>query len=89
MKQNCYKAFKKPVIVLYGNFDFIIQFYIFVFPSFLPFFSTGHCFKGWSEINLKVYDVIHFLNKNLITHNVWYLEKEKVMTLKLCELIEY
>ena len=25
----------------------------------------------------KVYDVINCLNKNLITHFVWYLEKEK------------
>ena len=41
------------------------------------FFFVNHCFSGWSKINLKVYDVINFLNKNLITHFVWYLEKEK------------
>ena len=28
-------------------------------------------------INLKVYDVINCLNKKLMTHFVWYLEKEK------------
>ena len=35
------------------------------------------CFRRWSKINLKVYDIINCLNKNLITHFVWYLEKEK------------
>ena len=50
---------------------------IFVFLSSPLFFYDGHCFKGWSEISLKVYDVINCLNKNLITHFVWYLEKEK------------
>ena len=50
---------------------------IFVF-SFSPLFSpVSHCFGGWSKKNLKVYDVINCLNKNLITHFVWYLEKEK------------
>ena len=42
-------------------------------PLFLP---VSHCFRGWSKKNLKVYDVINCLNKNLITHFVWYLEKE-------------
>ena len=51
-----------------------IQFFVFLsFPLFLP---VGHCFRGWSKINLKVYDVINCLNKNLITYFVWYLEKE-------------
>ena len=36
-----------------------------------------HCLRVWSEINLQVYDVINCLNKNLISHFVWYLEKEK------------
>ena len=47
------------------------NFCISVFPLFLP---VSHCFRGWSDINLKVYDVIN--NKNLITHFVWYLGKE-------------
>ena len=38
----------------------------------------GHCFRGWLKINLKVNDVMNYLNKNLITHSVWYLEKEKM-----------
>ena len=33
--------------------------------------------RASSKINLKVYDVINCLRKNLITHFVWYLEKEK------------
>ena len=42
-----------------------------------PFFlSVSHCFRGCSKINLKVYDVINYLIKNL-THFVWSLEKEK------------
>ena len=50
------------------------NFCTFVFPSFFP---VSHCFRGWFKKNLKVYDVINCLNKNLITHFVWYLEKEK------------
>ena len=50
-----------------------LNFCIFVFPSF---FTVSHCFRGWSKKNLKIYDVINCLNKNLITHFVWYLEKE-------------
>ena len=50
---------------------------IFLFLSSLLFLSVSHCFKGWSNINLKVYDVINCLNKNSITHFVWYLDKKK------------
>ena len=52
-----------------------IQFFVFPFSSF--FLSVSHCFRGWSKINLKVCDIINCLNKNLITHFVWYLKKEK------------
>ena len=48
-----------------------------VFPSSSLFLPVSHCFRGWLKINLKVYDVINCLNKNLIRHFVWYLEKEK------------
>ena len=34
-------------------------------------------FTNLSKINLKAYDVISWLNKNLINHFIWYLEKEK------------
>ena len=49
---------------------------IFLFPSSLFFFAVSHWLRGWSKINLKVYDAINCLTKNL-THFVWYLEKEK------------
>ena len=50
---------------------------IFVFPSSPLFLPVSHCFRGWWKINLKVYDVTNCLNKNLLTHFVWYLAKEK------------
>ena len=50
---------------------------MFLFPSSPIFPPVSHCFKGWLKINLKVYDVISCLNKNFITHFVWYFEKEK------------
>ena len=34
-------------------------------------------FKKIADTSFKVYDVINCLNKNLITHFVCYLEKEK------------
>ena len=55
--------------------SWVIQ--IFVFPSSPFFLLVSHCFRTWSKINIKGYDVINCLNKNLITHFVWYLEKEK------------
>ena len=53
------------------------RYLIFVFMSSPFFLTVAHCFRWWSKINLKVYDVINCLNKNLIAHFVWYLEKEK------------
>ena len=49
----------------------------FVFLSFPLFLQVGHCFGGWSKINLRAHDVINCLNKNSITNFVWYLGKEK------------
>ena len=40
------------------------------------FFHVSHCFRGWFKKNLEVYDLIIFLNKNLVTRFVRYLEKE-------------
>ena len=51
------------------------DFYIFVLTPLFP--PVSHCFRRWSKINLKVYYVINCLNKNLVTHFVWHLEKEK------------
>ena len=56
----------------FGSWD--IQ--IFVFCSSPLFFPVSHCFRGRSKKNLKVYVIINCLNNNLITHFVWYLEKE-------------
>ena len=49
---------------------------IFIFPSSPLFHPVSHCFRVWSKINLKVYDVISCLNKDLVLHFIWYLEKE-------------
>ena len=38
---------------------------VFVILSSPLFLLVGHCFRGWSMINLKVYDVINCLKKNL------------------------
>ena len=42
-----------------------IQIFVFPFPPLL--LPVGHCFSGWLKINLKVYDLLNCLNKNLIT----------------------
>ena len=62
---------------------------VFLFPSSPLFLPVNHGFRGCSKISFKVYDVINYLNKNLITHFVWYLEKEKGMALKLRPMIVY
>ena len=67
----------KILFILSKNFFRSRDTQIFVFLSFPLFLSVGHCFRRWPKINLKVYDVINYLNKNSITHFVWYLEKEK------------
>ena len=50
---------------------------IFVFRSSPLILPVSHCFRDWSKVNLKVYDIINSRNKKLITHFVWYLWKEK------------
>ena len=50
---------------------------IFLVPSSPLFLTVGHCFRGWSKVNLKVHNAINCLNKNLITDFVWYHPKEK------------
>ena len=52
-------------------------FQIFIFSSSLLFLLVGHYSRGSLKINLKVYDVINCINKNLIRHFVCYLEREK------------
>ena len=48
-----------------------------LFLSSFLFLSVSHCFRVCSKINLKVTDVIKWQNENLITHFIWYIEKEK------------
>ena len=50
---------------------------IFVFLSSSLFLPVSHCFRGWSKINLKVYDIVNCLHENSITRFIWYLGKEK------------
>ena len=63
----------------------IFKFLYFHLPLF--FFPVSHCFRGWWKINLKVCDVINCLNKNLITHFVWYLTKEKRYDIKTLSIV--
>ena len=83
-----YKMFIFHQMIALKNYEKCFLFYlkssfrsrdiqIFVFPSFRLFLPVIHCFRSWSKINLKVYDIINCLNKDLITHFVWYLGKEK------------
>ena len=64
----------------------IFKFLYFGLPLFLP---VSHCFRGWSKINLEVYDVIKCLNKNLKHILLGILRRKKGMRLKLCPLIKY
>ena len=57
---------------------------IFAFPSFALSLTVIAL-----ENDLEIYDVINFVNKNLITRFVWDLKKENGMPLKLSQLIEY
>ena len=69
------KLWKKNLFHLKSSFrSWDIQ--IFVFSSSPLFFPVSHCFRGWFKKNVKVCDVIICLNKDLITHFVWYFEKE-------------
>ena len=67
-----WKLWKMLFISSFRSWD--IQ--VFLFPSSPIFLPVGHWFGRWSKINLKVYDVIKCLNKNLRDF-VWYHQKEK------------
>ena len=51
---------------------------IFVFPSFPLFLQVDYCFGGPLQINLKVYDAVNCLNKNIMTHCLISWEGKKV-----------
>ena len=67
----------KMFFILSEKVSWFSRYSNFVFLSTPLFPPVSHCFRGWAKINLKVNDAINYLNKNLITHFVWYLEKEK------------
>ena len=50
---------------------------VFVFQSSPLYLPVTQCFRAWSKINIKFYDVINALNKNFIKQFVWHLEKKK------------
>ena len=50
------------------KFFSFLRYLSFCILVFLSFFPVSHCFRGWSKKNLKIYDVINCLNKNLMTH---------------------
>ena len=65
---------------------FILSKQLFLFSRYLTFcISSFHSFFPCQPLlqsliedkSFKVYDIINFLNKNLIIHLVWYLEKKK------------
>ena len=68
LKNNYEKCF-----MFHQNTLFLLVLEIFKFL----YFCHIHCFTGWLKRNVKAYDIINGLNKNLITHFVWYLGKEK------------
>ena len=56
---------------------FVLEIFQFLYLSSLRFFfSVSHCFREWLKINLKVYDIINCLNKNLKTHCLVFWEGE-------------
>ena len=59
---------------------------MFGFLSSHLFLHVSHCFRGCSKVNLKVYDIINCLHKNLTTQFVWYLEKEKKYDSKILSI---
>ena len=62
---------------------------IFVFSSLHLFLPVSHCLRGCLKINLKVYDIINCINKNLTTILFDILRRKKGMALKHCPLIEF
>ena len=56
-----YSKTMKDVFILsrkLSSFSRYSHFWIVIVTSFF-FFDVSHCFRGWSKINLKVYDIIN------------------------------
>ena len=77
-QQNILKIIMKNAFYFILKALFVFEIFKFLYIPLLLFFPVNHWLRGWSNINLKVYDVSNCLNKNtLITHFVLYIEKEK------------
>ena len=50
---------------------FVLETSTFLYFCLAFFFPVGQCFVGWLKIDLKVYEIISYLNKNLIIHFDW------------------
>ena len=77
-QENAFYFMWKALLVLE-----MFKFLYFCFPFFFP---VSHWLRGWSKINLKVYDVSNILSKILITHLVWHLEKDKRYDIKILSI---
>ena len=75
--QKLWKMFFISSKKLFSFWGYLIFVFNKVLPSSPLFLPLSHCFRAWSTINRKVYDVINCLNKNVIINLVWYLEKER------------
>ena len=67
----------KDVFYFIKKIPFVLEKFKFLYFHLPLFFFLSDIALDWSKINLKVYNVINCLNKNLITHFVCYFEKEK------------
>ena len=78
----CLNNYKKMLFISSKKLFLFVIYSYFHISKFLSIFPVSHWPRGRFKINLdkvqdKVYDVSICLNKKLITHFVWYIEKKK------------
>ena len=78
----------KMFFISFKKLSWFSRYSNFVFLSTPLFPLVSHSFIGWSKINLKVNNVINYLDKNF-TFCLISWEGKKGMTLELCKFIEY
>ena len=66
------KTMKKVFYFIWKALFILEIFNFLLLPSSPLFLPISHCSWGWSKINLKVYDIMNCLNKNLIAQFLWY-----------------
>ena len=54
--------FKRYPFYFMQNALFVLEILKFLYLHFFLFFSVSHCFRAWSKISLKVYDLINRLS---------------------------